>query len=83
MPNTSYDNNTMGAPKNLVDNGDNLSHAASEPAGDRKKGNYKKYGLKEYNAMKNTAASTKMGGLGANIGSEQWEIANKKKEIAR
>jgi len=33
--------------------------------------------------MKNTAASTKMGGLGANIGSEQWEAANKKKEIAR
>ena len=24
-----------------------------------------------------------MGGLGANIGSEKWEIANRKKEIAR
>ncbi len=70
MPNTSYDNNTMGAPKGLVDNGDNLSHAASEPAGDRKRVNYKKYGLKDYNQMKNQAASTKMGGLGANIGSE-------------
>lgn len=82
MPNTSYDNN-LGAPNSLVDNGDQLSHAASEPAGDRKRGAYKKKGLKEYNQMMEAAANKKMGGLGANIGSEQWEIANRKKEIAR
>jgi len=83
MPNTSYDNNTMGGQNNFIDQSDNLSHAASEPAGERRKGAYRKYGIKEYNNMKNQAASSKMGGLGANIGGEKWEIANKKKEIAR
>ena len=70
MPNTSYDNNVMGPPRGMVDTGDNLSHAASEPAGDRKRVNYRKYGIKEYNEMKSQVASTKLGGLGANIGSE-------------
>ena len=84
MPNTTYDNNhnSVMAPHNrLQADGDNISHAASEPAGDRKK--YKKYGLKDYNEMKSTAANTKLGGLGANIGSEKWEAANRKKEVAR
>lgn len=36
----------------------------------RKKVNYKKYGLKDYNSMKNQ--NLKMGGLGANIGGEVW-----------
>jgi hypothetical protein len=53
MPNTSYDNNAMGGPNNFIDQSDNLSHAASEPAGDRRKGAYRKYGIKEYNNMKN------------------------------
>ena len=85
MPNTTYDNpHSAMAPQNrLQADNDNVSHAASEPAGERRKGNYKKYGLKDYNDMKSTAANTKLGGLGANIGSEKWEAANKKKEIAR
>lgn len=31
--------------------------------------------------MKEVAAKTRLGGLGANIGGEQWEIAKRKKEI--
>jgi hypothetical protein len=31
--------------------------------------------------MKNTLNSIKLGGLGANIGGEDWEKARKKKEI--
>ena len=47
----------------------------------RRTTNYKKYGMQDYNKMKKTAANSKMGGLGANIGGEQWEIAKRKKEI--
>ena len=69
MPNTTYDNPGM-APGSRLDQSDNVSHAASEPTGDRRGKNYKKYGIKEYNNMKNQAAASKMGGLGANIGGE-------------
>jgi len=42
---------------------------------------YKKYNIKDYNQLKQSVANTKMGGLGANIGGEEWEIAKRKKEI--
>ena len=42
---------------------------------------YKKYGLKDYNNMKEVASKNRMGGLGANIGGENWEAAKRKKEI--
>ena len=42
---------------------------------------YKKYGLKDYNNLKETLQNTKMGGLGANIGGEKWEAAKRKKEL--
>ena len=32
--------------------------------------------------MKTQVQNTKLGGLGANIGGEQWELAKRKKEIA-
>lgn len=76
MPNTQYDQpQRMGT---LADQ-DQISVAGSEK---RSKTNYKKYGLKEYKNLQNTLQNTKMGGLGANIGSEQWEAAKRKKEIA-
>lgn len=58
---------------------DQISVAGSEK---RSKTNYKKYGLKEYKNLQNTLQNTKMGGLGANIGSSQWEAAKRKKEVA-
>jgi uncharacterized iron-regulated protein len=42
---------------------------------------YKKYNIKDYNQLKQSVANSKMGGLGANIGGEEWEIAKRKKEI--
>jgi hypothetical protein len=42
---------------------------------------YKKYNIKDYNNLKSSVANSKMGGLGANIGGEEWEIAKRKKEI--
>lgn len=40
------------------------------------------YNLKDYHMLKNQLQNTKLGGLGANIGGEQWEIAKRKKEIS-
>lgn len=42
---------------------------------------YKKYNIKDYNMLQANLQSQKLGGLGANIGSEEWEVAKRKKEI--
>jgi len=42
---------------------------------------YKKYNIKDYNSLQQNIKGQKMGGLGANIGGEQWEMAKRKKEI--
>ena len=36
---------------------------------------YKPYNMKDYQNYKNIHQNTKMGGLGANIGGEEWEKA--------
>eukprot|EP00352_Strombidinopsis_acuminata_P008720 CAMPEP_0176357362 /NCGR_PEP_ID=MMETSP0126-20121128/14719_1 /TAXON_ID=141414 ORGANISM="Strombidinopsis acuminatum, Strain SPMC142" /NCGR_SAMPLE_ID=MMETSP0126 /ASSEMBLY_ACC=CAM_ASM_000229 /LENGTH=64 /DNA_ID=CAMNT_0017710937 /DNA_START=1285 /DNA_END=1479 /DNA_ORIENTATION=+ len=42
--------------------------------------NYKPYSMKDYKKMQNEKlAKNKLGGLGANIGSDEWERANQKK----
>jgi hypothetical protein len=77
IPNTTYDsNNGIGG---LIDQRDNVSVAGSE----KQRGNYKKYGLKDYKEKQASIKSQKMGGLGANIGGERWEVAKQKKEIAK
>jgi hypothetical protein len=43
-------------------------------------GTFKPYNLQEYKQIKEQASRQKMGGLGANIGSEQWAQAQRKKE---
>jgi hypothetical protein len=43
--------------------------------------NYKRYNLKDYQNLKTSLKNTKLGGLGANIGGEKWELAKKKKII--
>lgn len=43
--------------------------------------NYKRYNLKDYHNLQQNLKQQKMGGLGANIGSEEWELARRKKEI--
>lgn len=43
---------------------------------------YKPYNIKEYQAMNNQTKQQKLGGLGANIGSDRWEEAQRKKEAA-
>jgi len=55
----------------LIDQRDNVSIAGSE----KQRGNYKKYGLKDYKEKQASIKQQKMGGLGANIGGERWEIA--------
>jgi hypothetical protein len=42
---------------------------------------YKKYNIRDYNNLKANVQSQKLGGLGANIGTEEWEMAKRKKEI--
>jgi uncharacterized iron-regulated protein len=42
---------------------------------------YKRYNLKDYQNLQSTLQQQKMGGLGANIGSDEWELARRKKEI--
>ena len=39
--------------------------------------------MKDYKQMKNQTQNTKLGGLGANIGGEEWEKAQSKKQAAR
>jgi len=45
--------------------------------------NYKPYSLNEYKEMQSTSNSYKFGGLGANVGSDDWEKARKKQEMQR
>lgn len=47
------------------------------------RGNYKPHTLKDYRQLQSTVQSLKMGGLGANIGTEEWERAKKKVEAAQ
>lgn len=44
---------------------------------------YKPYDLKDFRQVKDKDQSIKLGGLGANIGSDDWERAQKKKEQAQ
>lgn len=44
--------------------------------------NFKPYNLKDFKSIKDQAQTQKMGGLGANIGSDDWEKAQRKKESA-
>lgn len=50
---------------------------------DKRTTNYKPYSLSEYKDMQSTHNSYKFGGLGANIGSEDWERAKRKREMQR
>lgn len=43
-------------------------------------GNFKPYNINEYRQVKDMTSKQKMGGLGANIGGEEWEKAQRKKE---
>ena len=67
MPNTTYEGTKPMAIRKVND----TQSVVSE--GRVRNGNYKKYGLKEYNQLQANMQSNKMGGLGANIGGEQWE----------
>ena len=51
--------------------------------GSKRTTNYKPYSLGEYKEMTSTQNSYKFGGLGANIGSEDWEKARRKQEMQR
>ena len=44
---------------------------------------YKQYTIKDYKQLQSTVQSLKMGGLGANIGSEEWEKAKRKADAAQ
>lgn len=40
---------------------------------------YKPYSLKEFKSLKEQTKQQRLGGLGANIGSDNWQEAQKKK----
>jgi hypothetical protein len=42
---------------------------------------YKPHSYQDYQTMKQQVQTLKLGGLGANIGSEEWEKARKKNEF--
>jgi uncharacterized iron-regulated protein len=44
---------------------------------------YKPYTVKDYKQLQSTVQSLKLGGLGANIGSEEWEKAKRKAAAAQ
>ena len=44
---------------------------------------YKAYKLRDFKNMQEQTTHLKMGGLGANIGSDVWERAKRKKEAAQ
>ncbi len=43
---------------------------------------YKPYTVKDYKQLQSTVQSLKLGGLGANIGTEEWEKAKRKAAAA-
>ena len=79
MPNTTYDSGQKGnnmIPQGSILDGVNLNQFESQSVAGSEKlrsSKYRKYGLKDYNNLKETLQNTKMGGLGANIGGEKWE----------
>ena len=44
---------------------------------------FRPYKLNDYKNMKNQQQNTRLGGLGANIGGEEWEKAQLKKQAAK
>lgn len=81
MAYTTYDKNNQNI--NLVgQNRDQQKDNISVKSENIKARKYKMYNLKDYHNLKNQIQNTKLGGLGANIGGEQWEIAKRKKEIS-
>ena len=44
---------------------------------------YKPYTVKDYKQLQSTVQSLKLGGLGANIGTEEWEKAKRKAAAAQ
>ena len=80
MSHTNYEvnQNQLNVPK--VQDNDTKS-VKSYQSKQTNKSNYREYKLKDYKNMQ-TAANQKVGGLGANVGSETWELAKRKKEIA-
>ena len=53
-------------------------NAAKPPKPEQQKKNYKPYSLKEYKERHLDPSAYRMGGLGANIGTEEWEKQNNK-----
>ena len=53
------------------------------PKPDQQKKNYKPYSLKEYKEKHLDPSAYRMGGLGANIGSHEWEKRNSKAQVMK
>ncbi|CDW74030.1 UNKNOWN [Stylonychia lemnae] len=70
--NTNYQSNNLNKVSSNIQLGQSSSTTTS--------GLYKPYSVKEYKQMQQTSQQIKLGGLGANIGGEDWEKAKKKQE---
>jgi len=85
MSNTSYDQTTNMSSNLMNINNTNdkfdVQSVVSGVTNKSKSTNYRRYNLKDYQNLQNSLQNTKLGGLGANIGGEKWEVAKKKKII--
>jgi len=60
----------QGPPPNMYDQASSNS---------RRSYKYREYSLQDYKMNDEKTKSVKLGGLGANVGSDKWELAQKKK----
>jgi len=60
----------------------NDAQSVVSEGGSKSGGQYKRYTVKDYKQLQQTVQSLRMGGLGANIGSEEWEKAKRKLDAA-
>jgi len=79
MANTTYDQTSQVQYINNANNLDSVSMMSGSSK--RPTGKYKKYNINDYQKLQSSLQTgKKMGGLGANIGSDKWEQAKRKKE---
>jgi hypothetical protein len=74
MSNTNYDQTGNNDPLESQSVISGMSKATD-------KSKFRRYNIKDYNQLQSSMQNLKMGGLGANIGSEKWEAAKRKKII--
>ena len=81
MSNTTYDGNPVGSNMISVHDPHDSKSVVSGTSNATNKSKFRRYNLKDYQQLQSSMQNLKMGGLGANIGGEKWEVAKRKKII--